>query len=159
VAIVTGLLVNARMAVYTASLGRRWGTQPRWFRLLAASLVIDATWALANDRPVGTPRDERRFFLTVGLGLGAVWCTAIGIGAAFGGRLDLAAMDVIAPLCLVTLVAPHLRKRAGRATVVVAAVVAIIAVPRLPAGTGLLVAAAAGCLAGELAGRDGREAS
>ena len=152
VAILTGLLINARMAVYTASLGRRWRTQPRWFRLLAASLVIDATWALGNDRPVSTAPDERRFFLTVGLGLGAVWCTVIGIGAAFGGRLDLAAMDVIAPLCLVALVAPHLRRRAGRATVVVAAVVAVIAVPRLPAGTGLLVAAAAGCLAGELAG-------
>jgi len=95
VAILTGLLVNARMAVYTASLGRRWRTQPRWFRLLAASLVIDATWALGNDRPVGTRRDARRFFLTVGLGLGAVWCTVIGIGAVFGGRLDLAAMDPI----------------------------------------------------------------
>ena len=153
VAILTALLVNARMAVYTASLGRRWRDQPRWFRLLGASLVIDATWALGNDRPVGTRRDERRFFLTVGLALGAVWCAAIGIGAAFGSRLDLAAMDVIAPLCLVSLVAAHLRRRAGRATVVVAAVVAVIAVPRLPAGTGLLLAAAAGCLAGELAGR------
>ena len=67
--------------------------------------------------------------------------------------------DVIAPLCLVALVAPHLRRRAGRATVVVAAVVAVIAVPRLPAGTGLLVAAAAGCLAGELAGRGRQEES
>jgi len=59
----------------------------------------------------------------------------------------------------VTLVAPHLRRRAGRATVVVAATVAVIAVPRLPAGTGLLLAAAAGCLAGELAGRLPQESS
>lgn len=155
VAILTGLLVNARMAVYTASLGRRWQTQPRWFRLLAASLVIDVTWAFATDRPAGSERDERRYFLTIGLGLGAVWCAAIGVGAVFGGRIDVAAMDVVAPLCLVSLIAPHLRRRAGLATVVVAAAVAAIAIPRLPAGTGLLVAAAAGCLAGELAGREG----
>src|SRR5829696_6794379 len=32
VAIFTGLLINARLLVYSASLARRWSDQPLWFR-------------------------------------------------------------------------------------------------------------------------------
>src|SRR3954469_180799 len=40
-AIFTGLLINARLMVYSASLARRWAGQPRWFRIAAAGLIID----------------------------------------------------------------------------------------------------------------------
>ena len=47
-AILTGLLINARLLVYSASLARRWREQPRWFRVVAAGLIIDPTWAAAE---------------------------------------------------------------------------------------------------------------
>jgi len=154
VAIVTGLLVNARMAVYSASLGRRWHAQPRWFRAVAAALVIDPTWALVMDRPIGSAAAERRFFLGVGLTLGAVWSAAIGVGASIGARLHVASLEVVAPLCLVMLIAPRLRQRADRAAVLAGVVVAIAA-HGLPSGTAVGLAIVAGWVAGELAERCG----
>ena len=48
VAVLTALMVNARLVIYSASLARRWRDQPRWFRTVGAALVIDPTWAAAE---------------------------------------------------------------------------------------------------------------
>jgi len=47
-AILTGLLINTRLVVYSSSLARRWSKQPTWFRVAAAGLIIDPTWAVAE---------------------------------------------------------------------------------------------------------------
>ena len=86
-AILTGLLVNARLLVYSASLARRWPEQPRWFRLVAAGLIIDPTWAAA-ERHAGQcsdPRQQRRYFLAAGLTLAAGWSGAMAVGVAGRG--------------------------------------------------------------------------
>ena len=86
-AILTGLLVNARLLVYSTSLARRWPEQPGWFRVVAAGLIIDPTWAAA-ERHAGQctdPRQQRRYFLAAGLTLGAVWSGAMAVGAVDGG--------------------------------------------------------------------------
>jgi predicted branched-subunit amino acid permease len=152
VAVLTGLLVNARLLVYSASLGQRWRHQPRWFRLIAATLVIDPTWALAMGRPPRSGSSERRWFFAAGLTLGMVWSATMAVGVLFGGHLHLAAFEVVAPLCLVALVAPRLVRADERPVIAVAAVVAV-ATRHLPAGTGLLAAVAAGWAAGELVER------
>jgi predicted branched-subunit amino acid permease len=61
-AIASGLLVNARVGVYSASLAARWRGQPTWFRVVAAALLIDPTWALAEERSSrpGSAADQRR---------------------------------------------------------------------------------------------------
>ena len=48
-AVVVGILVNARLLVYSAGLARSWPEQPRWFRLVAAPLIIDPTFAVAEQ--------------------------------------------------------------------------------------------------------------
>lgn len=151
-AVLTGLLVNARLLVYSAALGQRWRDQPRWFRLVAGALVIDPTWALAIGRPPRSPSQERRWFLAAGLTLGIVWSTAMAIGVSFGGHLHLAAFDVVAPLCLVALVVPRLARADERPMIAAAALVAV-ATRHLPAGLGLLAAVVAGWAAGQLAER------
>jgi predicted branched-subunit amino acid permease len=149
-AIATGLLVNARLVVYTASLAAHWRTQPRWFRLLGAALVIDPTWMAAERRTAepGTDRDMRQFFLGAGLTLGAAWCALVTAGMILGDRaagwIDL---EVTVPLCLLALVGPRLLERNGRATVLVAAAVAA-ATMSLPAGSGILLAIVVGVAAG-----------
>lgn len=148
-AILTGLLVNARLLVYSASLARRWTGQPRWFRLVAAGLIIDPTWAAAERYAEKSTdlRQQRRHFLAAGLTLGAGWSGAMAVGVVLGGRLDGLHLDIAVPLCLLGLVGAGLRAAGGRSVIVIAAAVALLTAS-WPAGTGLLAAVGAGCAAG-----------
>lgn len=156
VAVLTGLLVNARLFVYSAGLAHHWRRQPVWFRLAAAALVIDPTWAAAerhaSDRP--DPVAQRRQFLAAGITLGVGFSTTVAVGMLLGNRLPTGELTFAVPLCLVALVGPSLRQRTDLRVVVVAATVALLT-QSLPWGTGLLVATAAGCVA---AGRNTEQA-
>ncbi len=148
-AILTGVLVNARLLVYSTSLARRWSGQPRWFRIVAAGLIIDPTWAAA-ERHAGECSDlgrQRRYFLAAGLTLGAGWSGAMAVGALMGPRLGWLDLQIFIPLCLLGLVGAGLRAASARAVVVVAAAVALLTAS-WPDGTGLLAAIVAGCATG-----------
>jgi len=147
VAIFTGLLINARLLVYSASLARRWSDQPLWFRFAGAALIIDPTWAAAQQQPELGPRRDRGYFVAAGLTLGAGWTIAIAAGAVLGTQLDGLDLDIVIPLCLLGLVGAGLRAAGSRPVVVVAATVALLTTG-WPAGTGLLAAIGAGCAAG-----------
>jgi predicted branched-subunit amino acid permease len=157
VAVLTGLAINARLVVYSASLARHWTGQPRWFRFAAAGLIIDPTWAAA-ERHAERERDpvaQRQFFLGAGLTLGVAWSGAIAVGALAGARLGWLDVDVVAPLCLIALIGQSIRSRSERAVVVAATTVAVLT-RNLPAGSGLLLAIGAGVAAGALAQRGAR---
>ena len=79
-AILTALLIQARLVVYSASLARRWSGQPRWFRVTAAALIIDPTWAVADQHAeeCKDPREQRRFFVAAALTLGIGWSSRDG---------------------------------------------------------------------------------
>lgn len=150
-AVLTGALVNVRLVVYSASLTARWSTQPAWFRLAAAPLIIDPTWAVLDAQPL--PQDasaERRFFAGAGLTLGAGWSAAMAVGVLLGERIDAGHLAVAVPLCLASLVGPRLINADTRSTCVAAGAAMLVAAD-LPAGSGLLVAAAAGVAAGAVA--------
>ena len=152
-AIVAGVVVNLRLLVYSASLARRWTAQPLWFRLVAAPLIIDPTWALADAASPGAPPvAQRRFFLAAGLTLGTGWSALIAAGAVLGARVPGDHLAVAVPLCLAVLVGPHLRKHDTRAVCAVAATVALLG-RDLPAGSGLVLAVLAGCVVGAVPGR------
>jgi branched chain amino acid efflux pump len=157
-AILTGLVINTRLLVYSASLAQRWREQPRWFRVVAAGMIIDPTWRAADHhaQECTDPRQQRRFFIAAGLTLGTGWCGAIALGAFTGARLDWLDLDIVIPLCLLGLVGAGLRAAGARSVIVVAAVAALITAS-WPAGTGLLVAVIAGCAAGLAS--DGRSRS
>jgi predicted branched-subunit amino acid permease len=149
VAILTGVLVNARLIVYSASLARHWRVQPWWFRVVAAPLVIDPTWAegerLASECP--DLAAQRRRFLAAGVTLGVGFSGSVVVGMLMGARISTADLAIAVPLCLLALVGPGLRQRESLRVVVVAAAVALLT-SSWPSGTGLLVATVAGCLAG-----------
>jgi predicted branched-subunit amino acid permease len=158
VAVATGVLINARLVVYSASLAQRWRDQPVWFRAVAAAMIVDPTWAATERRTPqdASPRGDRAFFLAAGVALGVGWSALIALGAVAGARFDRPELTVAVPLCLAALVGPSLTTRAARVPVVVAAIVALLA-DGLPAGTGMLVAIAAACLAGMATGSVGAE--
>lgn len=151
-AVGTALLVNARLLVYSASMAPRWRDQPRWFRFLAPAMLIDPTWALADEHAPVAGAAHRRFFLAAGVVLGIGWSTTIAAGALLGERLPDVGLELAAPLCLIALVGPRLRDRAHRWAAVVAAGTAL-ATTGLPSGTGIAASIAAGSLAAHAASR------
>jgi predicted branched-subunit amino acid permease len=139
----TATLLGARNALYGLHLSpilRARG--PR--RAAAAHLVIDESAAMALGAP--TRGLARLGFWVTGLAVFACWNSATLLGA-LGARLlsdpKVLGLDVVAPAAFAALVAPRLRSRPTWLAAVVAAVVALVAVPFAPPGIPVLVAAAA----------------
>jgi predicted branched-subunit amino acid permease len=150
VAVCTGLLVNARLTVYSTSLLSLWRGAPLHQRLLAAAAVIDPIWLVATrrqDQP-GTTAERRSFYAGAAATLAAGWAAMIGAGVVLGARHGATeSLNICTPLCLMAVVAPHLRTAGGARCVVAAGTVAAVT-PTWPSGTGLLAAMAAGAAAG-----------
>ena len=149
-AVGTGLLINARLAVYSASLMSLWRGAPLRQRLLAAAVVVDPMWQVASQRMArpGTPEERRAFFAGAAATLAGGWSVSIGAGILLGARQDAPTLfDFCTPLCLMAIVAPHLRTSAGARCVAAAGGVAVLT-SSWPSGTGLLAAMAAGATAG-----------
>lgn len=149
-AVGTGLLINARLTVYSASLLSLWRGAPLRHRLLAAASVIDPMWLVARHRQAqpGTKEERRAFFAGAAATLAAGWCALIGAGVILGaGQGATASLSFCTPLCLTAIVAPHLRTGAGARCVTAAGAVAVLT-SSWPSGTGLLAAMAAGGAAG-----------
>jgi predicted branched-subunit amino acid permease len=155
-AVVTALLVHSRLLVYSASVAPRWREQPRWFRVVGPALLIDPTWALAEQHaPELSPPAERWFFLGAAVTLGAAWSGMIAVGAVIGSALPRVGLDLAAPLCLLAIVGPKLRDRQHQWAAIAAAVAALVG-QHWPAGTGVLVAIVAGTVAAHVAEVAGR---
>jgi predicted branched-subunit amino acid permease len=151
VAVLTGVLVNARMLVYSASLAQQWRDQPVWFRAVAAAMVVEPTWAASQrhaERCV-SPRGRRAFFLSAGVTLGIGWSVCMAVGALAGARFGRPELTVAVSVCLAAMIGPSLARAGGRASVVVGALVALLTTS-WPSGSGLLAATVAGGAAGAL---------
>jgi predicted branched-subunit amino acid permease len=150
-AIVAALLLNARLLLYSADLARAWRGQPRWFRLVAAGLIIDPTWAVGQRHAAGCSnlRDQRRFFLAAGLTLGTGWAAAIAVGAVAGGTVTWLDLDIVVPLCMLALVSDRLQRRNWQ--VVAASVAAALATGGWPPAASLPLVVIVGCATGALA--------
>jgi predicted branched-subunit amino acid permease len=153
-AIVVALLVNLRLLVYSASIARRWQDQPAWFRLVGAAFLIDPTWALADQHAAtgASAESQRRFFLGAGITLGIWWTALIGLGAIIGNRLPHVGLELVAPICLMSLIGTRIRNRSNRWAATAAAATALFS-SHAPAGTGLMLAIAAGCVAAQVSER------
>lgn len=147
------LTVNLRMAMYSASLVPYLGAAPLWQRALVAYMQVDQVYAAASarfearDEPV---RDRITFTLGVAAPIISLWIAAVWIGAVLGASVPAAfALDFAIPITFLALVGPMLRTVAHMAAAVVSAVVAL-GTAWMPAGTGVLVAAACACATGAL---------
>ena len=148
-AILTALLIHARLVVYSTSMAQHWAGQPRWFRVTAAALIIDPTWAVAEQHAATSTdaREQRRFFFGAALTLGAGWSAAMAAGILLGARLDWLDLQIAVPLCLLAIVGGSLRTGGTRVVIAAAALTAFLT-SGWPSGTGLLAAVAVGSLVG-----------
>lgn len=151
----SALTVNARLLLYGAALAPRFLAQPIWFRFAAAHFIIDQTYLSASARPGHSGPGFRTYWLTLGLGVMAVWSAALGVGVLVGPQLPpLPHLTLAGTALFVGMVVPRVRDRPSLAAAVTAGTVAPLAAQVVPTA-GVLVGAAAGVLAGAAAKRGG----
>lgn len=141
--VASAILLGARNGVYSARLApllRLRGLR----RLVGAQLVIDESTAVALGAEVQGERAGRFGFWATGLSVYLLWNAATLLGALAGSALGdprALGLDAAAPAAFLALLAPRMRGRPAWTTAVVAAAVALAAVPLVPAGVPVLVAA------------------
>lgn len=147
VVVATGLVINARMFMYSASIApffRRLGAAPR---ALVAYLLTDQAYALslAEFRRTGT---SLAYYLGVATTLWVVWVACTAIGAVVGARLPAwLPLQFAVPLTFLAILVPAVVDRASLVAAVVGGGVAVAGVG-LPFNLGLLAGAVAGIGAG-----------
>ncbi len=112
-----------------------------WRRLLAGHLTIDESTAVALAQP--TPELRRLGFWATGVSVLVLWSASTALGAVLGDALGdprRFGLDAAAGAALLGLLWPRLRRGEVGAVAVVAAGLALAAVPLAPAGVPVLVA-------------------
>jgi predicted branched-subunit amino acid permease len=144
----TALLLGTRNALYglrLSSLLRVRG--PR--RAVAAQFVIDETTAMAIAQD--DPDDARFAFWATGVAIYALWNvgTLIGaVGASAVADPKVLGLDAAAPAAFLALLVPRLRHTGVRVLALAGATASLAAVPIVPAGLAVLVAAVVAALVG-----------
>ncbi len=155
----TAIMLGARNALYGLRLTELLRLHG-WRRLAAAQLIIDESTAMSIGRD--SARAARLGFYATGLGVFALWNlgTLVGVlGAAWLSDPRLLGLDAAAPAAFLALLAPRLRGGEAWAIALTAALVAVVAVPFVPVGFPVLIAALVGIIAGFLPGRTGPQGS
>ncbi len=115
-------------------------------RAAQGQAVVDASWALANNRD-GTFDRWRLFGITVPQYVG--WVSGTVVGALAGASLgdpEVLGLDAIFPTLFVAILIDELRDRRSRTVAAVGAGVAIALVPFTPPGVPILAASAVAVL-------------
>lgn len=135
-------LLGIRNGIYGMQMNALVG--PRgWRKLPAAHVTIDESTATASGQV--DPLEQRRGFWTAGVGIFLLWNVFTAVGALAGNALgDPKAwgLDGAAVAAFLALLWPRLKGKEPVAIAVVCALATLLAVPFVPAGVPILVAAA-----------------
>jgi 4-azaleucine resistance transporter AzlC len=140
-AVLAGLLVNARHLPFGLGVPDVLGHG--WRRLLGTHLMNDESVVLALAHR--DPARSRAAYWTCGLGILLCWPVGATLGALLGTIVhdtDALGLDAMFPAVLLVLILPALRERPKRRAALTGAVIALAAVPFLPAGLPVLLALA-----------------
>lgn len=141
------IALNARHTLYAASLAPWFAGRSRLVRAMAAYVVVDGSYALADSHFRRVGRFDARGYTFVALGLVTTWLvsTAVGWATAQGVPPRFAALlDVVAPASMAGLAVLLITDRSSLLAAVSAASLAI--------GLGIMVDPALGVAAGGLLG-------
>jgi predicted branched-subunit amino acid permease len=140
-AVAGALLLGARNTLYAVRLGALLPVRGP-SRLLAAQVTIDETTAMATGAPDGL---QARAFWATGASVYLFWNLATLLGALGAAVVDPArlGLDAAVGAAFLALLAPQVRDRTGVRVAVGGALLAAAAVPLLPPGLPVLVAALA----------------
>ncbi|MFN3628881.1 MAG: AzlC family ABC transporter permease [Casimicrobiaceae bacterium] len=153
IAILSGLIVNLRMAVYSATIAPRLAGATRRERLLWATFLVDQTFLFEELRHAeGHHRAHAlAHYLGVAVVLWPAWVVANALGAFAGARLPAHwQLEFTIPLSFIAMVVPMLRDASQRITALAGGVAGVLLFA-LPLKLGLIAACLVGVLAGVLA--------
>ncbi|MNU90261.1 AzlC protein [compost metagenome] len=134
-------LLGIRNAVYGAQINRML-TPRGWLRPLAAQVTIDESAATAASQ--SDPAEQRRGFWVAGIGVYLLWNFFTLVGALLGDALGDPrrwGLDGAAVAAFLALLWPRLRSREPVAIAIVCALVTMLALPWVPPGVPILLAA------------------
>jgi 4-azaleucine resistance transporter AzlC len=145
-------VVNLRHALYSASIAPYLRPLNSAWKSLLAYLLTDEAYAAVITRysQDGPTPHSHWFFLGAGLSLWTTWQVSTAIGIGLGTVIPSSwPLDFALPLTFIAMLVPSIKDRPALAAAIVAGLVGIITYP-LPYKLGILLAAAAGILAGLL---------
>lgn len=146
VIVITALVINLRLILYSAAMSLHWRGTPLWWRATAAYLLVDPSFVVGFDRyqrPSGGT-GAHAYYLGGAALLWVVWALAIGAGATLGAQLPAALhLEMVIPLYLVGEVIRKVGDRASRRAALTSAAVAVAAFA-IPMHLGVLLAIVAG---------------
>jgi predicted branched-subunit amino acid permease len=120
-----------------------------WRKYAAAHLTIDESTATSTGQ--SDPVEQQRGFWTAGLGIFILWNVFTAVGALAGSALGDPkqwGLDGAAVAAFLALLWPRLKGKEPVAIAIVCALATVLAVPFVPAGVPILVAAAVAALIG-----------
>jgi predicted branched-subunit amino acid permease len=120
-----------------------------WRKYVAAQVTIDESAATSTGQT--DPAEQRRGFWAAGIGIYVLWNLFTAVGALAGSGLGDPrqwGLDGAAVAAFLALLWPRLKGREPIAIAVVCAVATVLAVPLVPAGVPILVAAVVAALLG-----------
>lgn len=152
VILATALAVNLRMVMYSVALAPHFGAAPFRIRAVMAYFLVDQSFALSvaefEKRGDITMAERVAYFFGTVTPIAPLWMASAVAGSVMGRAIPAGfALDFAVPITFLAMAAPMIRTPAHIAAAVVS-VIAVLSLQHLPYGTGLLVAGAAGMLAG-----------
>jgi predicted branched-subunit amino acid permease len=155
-AVLSGIVVNARILLYGAALEPMFRHQPLWFRLLGAHFIQDQTFLSASARTTYSPSEFRRYWAWLGFVLLAVWTGSVALGLAAAPLLPpLPHLGLVGATLFVAMLVPRLVDRASVTAAAVAAGTALVLTHTVP-DIGILGGTAAGVVAALIVTRRSR---
>ena len=149
--VLTVLVVNLRMTLYSASLAPHFRRLPIGWKGLLSYLLTDQAYAATitrfDDGETEEP-DKRWYYLGVALAIWVTWQAATMLGVFLGAWASEGwSLDFVLPLTFIALAVPAIKDRATTAAALSAGGAAVLAAT-LPLNLGLIVAASVGVLGG-----------
>lgn len=150
IAVLSGLVVNLRMAIYSAALAPklRHLSTPR--RMLAAAFLVDNTFAFMERRSQTHPHDKHLLSYYAGITavLWPTWIFFCGVGVLAGSVVPTSwQLDFAIPLSFIAMLAMTVRSRPLLAAAVVGGAASVLLFD-LPLKLGLIAACVTGMVAG-----------
>lgn len=152
VALLAALVVNLRMAMYSAALVPHLGHARLSLRALMAYLMVDQAFAVAvrtyEDRPEMTPAAKVAYYFGAMMLICPFWYGFSFVGALVGQAIPASyQLDFAVPVCFIAMTAPLLRSGPHIVAALVSAVVSLV-FAWVPWSLGLIIAAISGLIAG-----------
>ena len=147
-AVSASALLGVRNAIYGMQMSRFLGVKG-WRRWLAAHWTIDESAATASGQP--DEQEQRRGFWVAGAGVFLLWNLFTLLGALMGNALGdprRFGLDGAAVAAFLGLLWPRLNAREPIALALACGLVTAIAIPLVPAGVPILLAAVVGAVWG-----------